>query len=267
MRNWFQRKQSRDPPTLIAATIGEVKISSGSLLIADPSWLHGPVQIEEIPRGRMPVEVEIIRYPEGAPHIKKIAMRFQPGQAESRRALGDVEVESARVVLLDAATYERYWQEVGPERIGLTSTPKHHLRVAELIRKKFGLKSREISMIHSRFLEPISQEMESRIVAFLKTIPEYAEYAFMYFRVETGNTFQRLQQAMAHAHCCEMVLDEASGANLVAVTSGFGDGSYQVEGLYRSQDLLGIEIEFIGAAQDKVLDSFPHLRGPGGERS
>jgi hypothetical protein len=266
VRNWFQRKRTPETPAISSATIGGVAITSGSLLIVDPTYFYEPVQIEGIPPGRVPVEADIIQYPEGGRHIKEIAIRFRPGQVESRRVLGQVGVDSASVVLLDAATYQQFWQEVGPERIGLTSTPDHHRRVAELIRKKFGLKFRELSIIHSQFLDPISEEMETRIVAFLKTFPEYEKHTFMYFRIESGDTFQTLQRAMAHAPWCEMVLDEASGANLVAVTSGFGDGSYLVEGLHGSQDLLGVEIEFIGATQDKVLESFPHLRGPGGDR-
>jgi hypothetical protein len=40
MRNRFQRKQSRETPTQSGATICEVEIRSGSLLIADPMYLR-----------------------------------------------------------------------------------------------------------------------------------------------------------------------------------------------------------------------------------
>ena len=226
--------------------IGEVAISSGSLLIADSMHFGEPVQVEGIPPGRVPVEADIIRYPEGGRHIKKIAINVRPGQVESRRVLGQVRVDSARVVLLDAATYQQFWQEVGPERIGLTSTPNEHLRVAKLIQQQFGLKFREVSILHSRCLEPISEEMETRIIAFLKTIPKYSQFTFMYFRVQTGNTVERLNQAMLNRLWCELVLDESSAANLVAVASGLGDGSYFVEGLYGPRELVGFEVEFIG---------------------
>ncbi len=263
MWNWFGRKRRPQAPTTAGATLGALEISSGSLLIADPKYLYDPVRIDGVPPGRLVVQAEVIQYPEGGRHIKKIDLQFRSGQFESRRELGKIGVDSACVVLIDAETYERFWNEVGPERIGLTSTPNDHLRVAELIRKQFGLKSREVSSLHSRFLDPISEEMESRIIAFLKTFPEFAKFPFMYFRVETGNTFTKLQQAKSNRPWCQMVLDEASGANLFAVTSGFGDGSYCVEGLYGSQELLGVEVEFIGHEQDKVLESFPYLRYPG----
>ncbi len=252
-------------PRLTGGSLGEVAISSGSLLIADPMFANEPVQIDRIPPGRVPVEAVIIEYPQGGRHIKKIVLRFRPGPGDSRAAPGSLIVDSACVVLLDAATYARFWQEVGPERIGITSTPTEHRRVAELIRKQFGLKHREISILHSRFVEPISEEMESRIIAFLKTFPEFAEFTFMYFRVQTGNTLSKLQKAMSNRHWCEIVLDEPSGANLVAVTSGFGDGTYTVEALSQSQELLGVEVEFIGPAQDRVLESFPYLKYPGSE--
>ena len=56
-------------------------------------------------------------------------------------------------------------------------------------------------MLHSRFVEAISEEMESRIIAFLKTFLEFAEFTFMYFRVQTGNTVSKLQNAMSNRHC------------------------------------------------------------------
>ena len=108
--------------------IGEVEISSGVLLIGDPMIWNEPVRIEGVPPGRVAIEAEIIKYPEGGRHIKKISLQFRPGQVDARRSLGEVGVDSASVVLLDEATYERFWQEVGPERIGITSTPQDHLR-------------------------------------------------------------------------------------------------------------------------------------------
>ena len=52
----------------------------------------------------------------------------------------------------------------------------------------------------------------------------------------------------------------AYGAGLLAVSSGFGDGTYTVEGLYRGGELLALEVEFIGPQQEHLLEQFPVLR-------
>lgn len=264
MRNWFKRNRTPRTPAVEQATIGEVEIRSGTALLADPVYIYDPVKIEGIPSGRVPVVAQIIHYPEGGRHVARIGVRFRPGDVQSRQALGTIGVDSGTVVLMDAQAYDQFWKDVGPERIGRTSTPKEHRRVARLIEERFGLKSRDVDILHSEFLEPISEDLEARITAYLKTFPEYADFPFMYFRVETRNTLSRIQEAMQEGPWGEVVLDEQSGMNLLAASSGFGDGSYHVEGSYRFGELLGAEVEFIGPDQDKVLAAFLHLRYGGG---
>lgn len=94
----------------------------------------------------------------------------------------------------------------------------------------------------------------------MQTFPEYSKFTFMYFRVKTMNTCEHIQEAMRDQFWTEVVLDEVCGASLLAFSSGFGDGRYSVEGLYHSGELVGVEIEFIGPAQDKILEAFPMLR-------
>lgn len=260
MWNWFKRKRISKSPTISQERIGEVQVRCGTIFIADPIFISDPVRIEAVPPGLVPVSAIFIHYPEGGLRIARIGLRFRPGDAESQQTLGQVGVDSATVVVLDAQTYRECWKEVGPERIGQTATPKHHRRVAQLIEKQFGLRSREVNDLHSEFLEPISEELEARITAYLKTFPEYAEYPFFFFRIETGNTFERIQQAMGEKQWATVVLDAGSSASLLAVSSGFGDGTYPVEGLYRSGELVGVEVEFIDPEMDETLRAFPILR-------
>src|SRR4029078_5521025 len=95
---------------------------------------------------------------------------------------------------------------------------------------------------------------------YLKTFTEHADYAFMYFRVETNNTFDRIQEAMSDASWAEVALTEDGDEGLVVFTSGFGDGSYNLIGVYGNEGLLAAEITFIGPEQDKILEGFPFLR-------
>ncbi len=82
----------------------------------------------------------------------------------------------------------------------------------------------------------------------------------IHFRVNTRNTVERLFDATQGRLWTEFVLDGASGATLLSFQSGFGDGSYPVDGLYSSEGLAAVEVEFIGPAQDEVLKAFPILR-------
>ena len=150
------------------------------------------------------------------------------------------------VVTLDEATFQAHWTEVGPERIGRATSPNHR-RVAKRIGDEFGLTWREEDFLHSKFAEPISEELEARIVGFLKTFPAYADYPFMFFRVVTRNSFDRVFEVMRGRSWGQVVLDADSGANLFVVQSGYGDGPYTVEGLYDAGELRGVEVEFIGA--------------------
>jgi hypothetical protein len=254
---WFRGKRAPDEPVFRRETIGEVRCRSGTLLLADPMLIFDAVRVEGVPAGRVSVIAELIRYPEGGVRVAMIQLRVREGEPDSRRELGSVGVDSAKMVVVDEQTHARCWKEVGPDRIGRASSPKHR-EIAHLIGKRFGLRHRELNFIASVFREPISEELEAEITAYLQTFPEYAQYPYMYFRVETNSTADRVRDAMTDRLWCELEL--GPGESLVAVTSGFGDGAYTVEGLYRGEELLAAEVRFIGPEQDAVLEAFPVLR-------
>jgi hypothetical protein len=258
--NWFKRKQDENSPTFRQMTTGELHVESGTILLADPMCMDDPVRIQGVPPGRWPFWGLIVRYPEGGERLAKIGLQLRPGIAQERRPLGNIPVDSAVVVAVDEQTYQTGWREVGPARVGCLCSPAHNEQVARLIGRKFGLKSHGVNGVRSEFDEPISEEMEERIIAYLQTFPFYAEHTFLYFHVETNNTFYLVQESINDRLWGEVVLDTDSGFNLLAFSSGFGDGSYSVEGLYNSEELRRVEIAFIDAAQDKVLEAFPLLR-------
>lgn len=261
MWSWFKRKRVPEAPTYSQTRIGELEVYSGTILLADPMvW---DLRVEGVPEGRHPVWAMLIEYPEGGTRVARIGLAFSPGAPEEtneQRKLGTIGVDSGSVIAVDEQTLKECWKDVGPERIGLTGTPQHHRKVARLIEKEFGLRWREVNFLQSQFLEPISEELEERITAYLQTFPEYAEFTFMYFRVQTKNTFERVMDAMDDRLWNEVVLDEESGRSLLVISSGFGDGCYDAVGLFRGEELVAVEVEFIGPAQDKVLEAFPMLR-------
>jgi hypothetical protein len=258
--NWFKREQADAPPTFRQARIGELHTNSGAILLADPMYMHDPVRIQGVPPGRCPVWGLIVRSPEGGERLAKIGLQFRTGIAQERLPSGAIAVDSAVVVAVDEQTYQSGWQDVGPARVGCLCSSAHNEQVARLIGRKFGLKSHEVNVLRSEFDDPISVEMEERIIAYLQTFPFYAEHPFFYFHVETHDTLHLLQESLNDRLWGEVVLDAASGFNLLAFSSGFGDGTYRAEGFYHANQLCRVEIEFIGTGQDDLLKAFPLLR-------
>jgi len=257
---WLKREPGPAVPVFIPTLIGTLEAPSGTLLLADPSdILDDSVRIEGVPPGRFDARGQIICYPEGGKRIAKVSFAFRPGEAESRDEIGRLGVDTGHAVAVDAGVCQRHWKVVGPERIGAVPLPNQK-EVARLIQKRFGLTLRAGVEFGYEFEGPISEELEAQILAYVQTLPEYAEMPFLAFRVKTMNSLERLQAATRGSRWEEFVLDQTTGASLLAFNTGFGDGVYPVEGLYRATELLGVEVQFIGPAQDELLRAFPIFR-------
>jgi hypothetical protein len=259
MWGWFKRKRNPEPPRVFRETIGHVSCRSGTLLLADPSLIFDPVRVEGVPVGRVPVVAELIRYPEGGTRVAMVRLHIRDGELDSRQMLGEVGVDSAKIVVVDARTHEECWKEVGPDRIGHTSG-QNHVKIAKLIGKRFGLRHHEVNFISSEFLTPISEELEAAITSYIETLPEYAKFSYIYFRIKTNNTVDRIWAAMNGRNWAEVALGSRPDESLIAVTSGFGDGRYTVESFTRGGELLAVEVRFIGPEQEPILEAFPMLR-------
>jgi hypothetical protein len=260
MLNWFRRKPPPEPPVVRRQLAGELHVSSGTVMIGDPTYMPDLLWLENVPIGDHAVTATTLSYPNGVRRIAGIEMSFQDNVTGTPKELGEFGVDSASVVVLDLKTQEDHWKEVGDVRIGMIGTPEH-LVIAKLLRSRFGLESEPISSFQSRVRNPVSTELETEILAYLKTIPEYAQYPFMYFRVDTNNTLDQVTEQLGLEWCMgELVLDEPSQANVLAFSSGFGDGTYDVIGIHHNGQLAKASVEFIGPEQEKVLEAFPILR-------
>lgn len=258
--NWFKRKREPDEPVVRRQPAGTLKVSSGTVLLGDPLYGLDALRLEKVPPGDHPVFAQVIHYPEGGRRVARVELVFSPAATGGPELLGEIGVDSASVALVDAQVRERFWQDEGTARIGVVSTPQHR-KIAKLLRKRFGLESEPVNVVRSELVQPVSKDLEEEIVAYLKTYPEYAEFTFMYFRIETRNTRDQLQDNLqAHGLWCELVLDKPSGANVLAFASGFGDGCYPAYGIRAKGALAEVAVEFIGPAQEKVLEAFPLLR-------
>ena len=248
---WFNRKPK---PTVRDERIGTVRTDSGTLLLADPTYLSADsLRIDGLPPGVHPVTARLIRYPEGGQRVAAIALGVRPGRGD-RRPLGEVGVDSAKVALLDEQAYRDHWHDVGPERVGVSISED----AIRLIGERFGLRWRRRDDCYFAFDEPIPVAREADIRAFLAGQPKYAKFAAIHFMIRTGDTAGRVADALLERWWAEVEL--APGAGVFAVSSGFGDGSYPVEGVYGPDGLRAVEVTFIGPEQDELLAAFPALR-------
>jgi hypothetical protein len=261
---WLNRFRKNTEPTVQVEQIGSLNCHSGSLLIREPMGISGdPHFLPDIPIGDHPVFVQMIRYPEGGRRVAKLGIRFREGQPIERKQLDELGIDSAKCVFLDYGDFKKYWDFEGPVRFGRTTILDGKSHVAELLADQFDLTWRAAPDGYSlECTEPISVELEEQINAYLKTVPGFSPYPFFYFRVVTMTTSDRVAEAMLieDGPWVELRLDEAGTARLYAIKTGFGDGLYNVEGLFDNEGIIAIEIEFIGPEQEKLLEAFPVLR-------
>jgi hypothetical protein len=123
LRNWFKRKRGPEEPSVSQAIIGTLRVTSGSVLLTDPTYVYDADTIEEkaikgVPVGTHAVHAQFIQYPEGGRRIAKIGLFFGPPPPDTRRRLAEVAVDSATVVVVDAQVCQQHWKQVGPERVG-----------------------------------------------------------------------------------------------------------------------------------------------------
>lgn len=256
--DWFTLKRDPAIPICRQSEIGTVRVESGCLLLGDPTYISDMTRIDGIPSGEHSVHALSVRYPAGFSRLAKIGIRFQPGITDSQRKIGGFDVESGMAVVADCDVIQQHWAEVGPARIGI-SCGKDSRRVAKLIEKQFGVKWVPRSITSMKSVQPISEQLEEQITAYLQTFPEFEKYTFIYFSIHTENSYDRVAASLQNGAWNEVELDPISHAALLVMSTGYGDGQYDLFGIFQGNKLLGIECEFFGVEMDEALIGAPAL--------
>jgi hypothetical protein len=210
--------------------IGELALPSSAVVIGDP--MDGPlgVVIENIRSGRVKFSCEMWEYPDGALTPRRLDLEFEPGRtADDRRVVGSIGVESGQLFVADRADCESNWTTTGVDRIGIIQTARDQ-RVVKLLKKQFGLKVKQVRPWAAEVVGPVSEALESEIEAYLKTIPEFAQFPFLYFRVDTNNTAERA--GVVSGPGAFIPIGNSAEPQMLVCKSGRGDGCYQIIGQY-----------------------------------
>ena len=264
MFNWFRRlfrrsdgdQRLRFPETLDAlnaeagggepvttsAFLGKLFIRSGTLVLGDPQCLPD-LEVPEIDSAEVAISASLWRYATGMATVKALNLSFGGRTAIlSRRKIGEVGIDSAKLVIADKADIEKHWTEVGKERIGVIPTPADDT-VLRMLTKRFNLKTRRVNPWRAEVIGPISEPLAREIEDYLKSQPKYADYPFMYFHVQTNNSFDRANHT--EEEWSFIPIGNAEVPLMFVCRTGRGDGVYEVECEFSGKAPRALSITFI----------------------
>ena len=213
-------------PVVAYGQIGELPLPSSSIMIGDPSDGPSGVEIRDVRSRRVGISCEMWEYPDGALTPRRLDLEFEPGRTGSdRRSAGTFGVESGQLYVADRDDCKNNWLTVGLDRVGIIQTARDQ-RVVKLLKKRFGLKVKQVRPWRAEVVGPVSEALESEIEAYLKTIPKFASFPFLYFRVDTNNTAERA--GVVSGPGAFIRIGNSAAPQMLVCQAGRGDGSYEV---------------------------------------
>lgn len=229
-------------PTLVRKTLGTLNIPSGIIALGDPQYMPS-LELPKITAHQITTSAELQKYPDGSEQLAKLFIEIEKSSsATDVRLIGTVAIDSAKLIVADKTDYDQHSTGTGKDRIGVISTAPDDTAL-KLLTKQFRLKTIRINPVCAHVVGPVSVELEQEIKAFLKSIPEYAQFPFFYFKVQTNNTFDRVNY-------CEdewafMRIGNDPAPLMFVCGTGRGDGTYDVEGEFVGNQLHRLKIEFM----------------------
>ena len=229
-------------PTIVRQELGKLKVHSGTLSLGDPQSV-GEVEVGGIAAKEATISATLWRYPSGKYTIAELTLRIGDSPENgSLRKIGAVGIDSAALVVADAADIKKHWTDVGKDRIGFISTAPDK-KVLQALTKRFKFKTRIVNHIEAEIVGSVSQELEQDVLSYLSTIPKCANFPFIYFNVRTNNSFDR---AIYREEAWKFIPVGNEPTPLMFVCdTGRGDGWYDVHGLFAGDEPRVLKIDFI----------------------
>lgn len=225
--------------------LGMMKVESGIILASDPcyldNWEEGAAKVADIPVGDFPV-ILTINNTNGDQRVFKAAIKFSAAEPTSKSLVGHVPVDSGSACFIDESTFKLYYKAIGPDRIG-EFFGKNHEKTAQKVKKRFSLDYVVDSDFSSHITTPVTEEMEKEILSYLGKYDKYPA-----FSVKTNNTYDQIVSGMdkTYVHTygtVNLIMDETSKANVVAFSSGYGDGDYNLYAYYADNQIVKLELD------------------------
>ena len=229
-------------PTSIERFLGALPLRSGTLVLGDPQYMPA-LEVPNIDVSEAQISAQLWRYPSEGTCVAALTIKLGDEVGiDSRSTIGEVGIDSAKLVVADKVDFEQHWTDVGKDRLGVISTAPDET-VLRMLTRRFKLKTRQVNRIRAEVLGPVSEALEKEIEALLKTIPEYAEFPFMRFYVQTNNSFDRANRLDGSWKF--MPVGNADEPSMFVCETGRGDGSYKVHGEFEGSVPRVLSIRFI----------------------
>jgi hypothetical protein len=235
-------KTAGGEPIKINRSLGRLKLRSGTLALGDPQYLPG-LEVPNIATDEVEISASIWRYPTGHEIVTELRLSFgQQSGSASRRKIGEVGIDSAKLVVADKSDFNEHWTETGNDRLGVISTARDDT-VLRILTKRFKFKAVQVNPVRAEIVGPVSEQLEADIKAFLRADPTYGNFPYMYFRMQTNNSLDRVN------HMNEgwqfMPVGNRPEPLMFACGTGHGDGRYDVEGQFDGEVLRALHVTFI----------------------
>ena len=222
--------------------LGDLPVRSGALVLGDPQDMPA-LEIPNIECESISITARLWVYPTGRETITSLSITVGDGEAETtRRQIGRLGIDSARLVICDQSDFKEHWTDVGPDRIGVISTARG-LGLLRKLKRRFKFDAIQINVVRAEVVGPVSQSLEAEIVSYLESIPKYASFPFMHFHVQTTDSFERVNYM--NEEWAFLPVGNGESPRMFACGTGRGDGSYRVDGDFAGDRLCNIFIEFV----------------------
>jgi hypothetical protein len=205
--------------------LGHLKLGSGRLVLGDPQYMPS-VEVPNILADEATISANLWQYPSGFSVV--LALRIELGgnvAHDSSRRIGELAIDSARVIVADGADFEKYWTEVGKDRIGVVSTALDDTMLNNL-KRRFNLQTVQRNPIRAEVVGAISESLERDIEEYVRSFPEYAEFPYFCFCVQTNNSFDRANRIDGPWSFIPM--GDENGPLMFVCSTGRGDAVYDV---------------------------------------
>jgi hypothetical protein len=231
-------------PVTTTEFLGHLKLRSGTLALGDPQSFPGPgLEVPNIAANEAAISASLWRYPSGAVTVAALKLDFGgPSTGGSRRKIGQLGIDSAKLVVADKADIKEHWTEVGKDRIGVIKTIGDDA-ILPLLTKRFKLKTVRANFLQAEVVGPVSETLAQEIEDYLKSIPKYADYPFLYFDVQTNNSFDRAN--FLPKEWGFIPVGNAEAPLMFVCGTGRGDGLYDVECEFSGDVPRGLLIPFV----------------------